>query len=268
MSMRRAGGPPGAVTFDCWSTLLYEPEPAASYGRRVEIVTRAARAWGLGADAEAARRSLDRAWQRHWALWHEGVASGAREMAAWAVEVLLEERGGRRPEAEQLTDLTAELAEAALGAEVRALDGALETLERLAAAGVRRALICDTGFSPGRVVRRLLDRAGLLPHLEATVFSDEAGVPKPDTRVFRTALDALGFGERADEAVHVGDLRRTDVAGARAAGLRTVRIRDHHDDRSELPDADHVADSHVHLLEILGLGGSPASALRPPRPPR
>jgi hypothetical protein len=35
--------------------------------------------------------------------------------------------------------------------------------------------------------------------------------------------------------------------------MATVRIRGHHDDVSDLPDADAVADSHGHLLEILGL---------------
>ena len=31
--------------------------------------------------------------------------------------------------------------------------------------------------------------------------------------------------------------------------MRTVRIREHHDDRSELPDADDVVDSHAELLD-------------------
>ena len=51
----------------------------------------------------------------------------------------------------------------------------------------------------------------------------------------------------------MGDLRRTDVAGARALSMGTVRIRASHDDTSDLPEADAVADSHAHLCEILGL---------------
>jgi FMN phosphatase YigB (HAD superfamily) len=50
----------------------------------------------------------------------------------------------------------------------------------------------------------------------------------------------------------VGDLRRTDVAGARAAGLGSVRIRQHHDDLSEHPDADHVVESHAELRGLWG----------------
>ena len=51
----------------------------------------------------------------------------------------------------------------------------------------------------------------------------------------------------------MGDLRRTDVAGARALGMRSVRIRARHDDTSELPDADHVVDSHAELAALLGV---------------
>ncbi len=52
-------------------------------------------------------------------------------------------------------------------------------------------------------------------------------------------------------AAHIGDLRRTDIAGARRLGMRTVRIRDHYDDPSDHAEADHVADSHAHLRDLL-----------------
>jgi putative hydrolase of the HAD superfamily len=81
------------------------------------------------------------------------------------------------------------------------------------------------------------------------VFSDEAGVPKPNRRVFELALGPLGV--HPERALHVGDLRRTDVAGARALGMRSVRIRAHYDDPGPEPDADHVADSHAALRELL-----------------
>ena len=135
---------------------------------------------------------------------------------------------------------------------MRPLDGARETLARLRERGTRLALICDTGFTPGRVVRELLDRHGLLEPLEVLAFSNEVGVPKPHPQMFRAALEGLDV--EAPGAVHVGDLRQTDVAGAVAAGMASVRIRWCHDDAADLPEADAVADSHPHLLEILGIG--------------
>jgi len=235
---------PRAVTFDCWSTLIYERDPAAAAALRAAALCETLGRAGLEVAPEAAGAALDAAWRRHSELWTAGVASGATEMAGWALAELGVE------DAAAAARLAPRLAEASRAGEIVALDGAGATLERLAAAGVRRALVCDTGFSPGRVVRELLARAGLLALLEVTIFSDEAGVPKPDPRVFHAALEPLAVAPA--EAAHVGDLRRTDVAGARGVGMRSVRLRWHHDDRSPLPDADVVADSHAHLREILG----------------
>jgi FMN phosphatase YigB (HAD superfamily) len=244
---------PKAVTFDCWGTLIYERNPAAAYARRVERLAQTAAALGFGCSDEEARSALDQAWRRHWSLWHEGSASGALQIAGWALDALSEGSGAEAPDAAAVAELGGGFSITALESEICALEGARETLERLATRGVRRALICDTGFSPGYVVRQMLNAAGLLEHLEVTVFSDEAGVPKPDPRVFQRALSFLGLERDAAAAVHVGDLRRTDIAGARSVGMRTVRIRSHYDDDSDLSDADRIADSHAHLLELLGL---------------
>jgi FMN phosphatase YigB (HAD superfamily) len=67
--------------------------------------------------------------------------------------------------------------------------------------------------------------------------------------MFRTALDALGIDPT--DALHIGDLRRTDVAGARALGMRTVRIKDVYDDPTDLPDADNVVGSHTEFQSLL-----------------
>lgn len=247
MSERDAGpGPLRAVTFDCWGTLLYECDAEQAPRLRVEAVARTARRGGVGLDADAAHAALDAAWRRHLEVWQAHRQSGSAEMAAWVLESLALEPGARR---ELAPELARAFAEASLESEVAALEGSRETLEWLAAAGLRRALVCDTGFTPGSVVRQLLDRTGLLDLLEVLAFSDEVGVPKPEARIFEHALGALGTAPAA--ALHVGDLRRTDIAGARRLGMRTVRIRDHFDDPSEHVEADHVADSHAHLRELL-----------------
>jgi FMN phosphatase YigB (HAD superfamily) len=67
--------------------------------------------------------------------------------------------------------------------------------------------------------------------------------------MFEAALRPLGVAP--EEAVHVGDLRPTDVAGGRGFGMGTVRLRAVHDDVSAHPEADAVADSHAQLLELL-----------------
>lgn len=233
------------VTFDCWGTLLFEPDPMPGFERRLAALADAARAAGATPAAAAVRDALDTAWRRHIALWEKGVSSGSAEIGVWALAELGVEN------VDVAARLAARLAEASLAGQVLPLEGARASLERIAESGLRRALVCDTGFTPGRVVRELLDRGGLLDLLEVCIFSDEAGVPKPHPSVFQAALAPLGTAP--SESMHVGDLRRTDVAGARGAGMGAVRIRWHHDDVSGLPEADLVADSHAHLLALLDL---------------
>ncbi len=235
-----------AVTFDCWQTLIYEADWQVAHGLRVEALANAAHAAGLDPKPEEARRAFDAAWQRHMDLWSGQVATGAREVAHWALEEL-----GLEPEGVGFAGLLQAFEEASHSGRVCEIEGARETLERLRDAGISCALICDTGLTPGRVVRQLLDRHGLLEPLGVTIFSDEWSLPKPHPRVFEAALEGLGV--RAEEAVHVGDLRRTDIAGARGVGMGTIRITAMNDDTSAEAEADHVAANHAEVVTLLGV---------------
>lgn len=235
-----------AVCFDCWGTLLVESSSGAIHERRVAHVSACAAEYGSRVTIDMARVALDRAWHRHWDCWVGGEPSSASDIAQHALDAL----GVEAPDA--VSDLVERLAATIHGDEVRPLPGARRTLESLSRAGLRLALVCDTGFTSGEGVRRLLDANGLLAWLEVQAFSDEAGVSKPHPQIFRHALATIG--PVPQRAMHVGDLRRTDVAGARALGMKTVRIRSAHDDTSDHPEADAVVDSHDDLAALFGLG--------------
>jgi putative hydrolase of the HAD superfamily len=98
----------------------------------------------------------------------------------------------------------------------------VEAVHEIRARGVALGVISNTGRTPGRVLRRLLEDAGLLPCFDVLAFSDEAGVRKPAAAIFRRVLDQA----RTDpaRAVHVGDDAVTDVAGARAVGMRAIHF--------------------------------------------
>jgi len=244
--MKQSSSLPEAVTFDCWNTLIVEEDWQTAHGLRVAALGDAAREVGVDATPSAVADAFDRAWERHMALWRGGIASGAAQVAQWGLSLL-----GAEAEGPPLSHLVTQFEEASHSSRLVALEGAFETLCQLDANGVGQALICDSGLTPGRVIRQHLERLGLLRFLKAQVFSDEVGVPKPSPRIFRCALYALSSAPA--QSVHVGDLRRTDVAGARGVGMATVRLRSRNDDDSPLPDADRVADSHAHLRELFGL---------------
>jgi putative hydrolase of the HAD superfamily len=62
---------------------------------------------------------------------------------------------------------------------------------------------------------------GLLDAFDAWSVSDETGWFKPAEQAFRPALEGLGV--TAEEAAHVGDNERTDIAGANALGMVSIQ---------------------------------------------
>ncbi len=65
--------------------------------------------------------------------------------------------------------------------------------------------------------RAKLEHLGIARHFDAVVISEEAGCIKPDTQIFRIALERLDCAPH--EAVMVGDNWRVDVQGALRAGM-------------------------------------------------
>ncbi len=81
------------------------------------------------------------------------------------------------------------------------------------------------------------------------VTSEEAGVEKPNARIFELALTSLGTA--AGETVMIGDSPRVDLRGARAAGMRCVLSREFVSpaDSEEAPEG--VIDTLAQLPELL-----------------
>jgi HAD superfamily hydrolase (TIGR01549 family) len=229
-----------AVTYDCWGTLLRDRDWEGAMQARQSALRRF-----LDLSEEEAEALLAEAWAHHDEAWKQVETFGPGRMAAYCLEA----RGVF--DDDQINELTREFEEASMLAGVEAVDGAADVLQALQEAGIRRGLVCDTGFTPGRVVRDLLAEEGLIDFLEVLCFSDEVGVPKPGNEIFAKVLAELGV--RPPEAIHIGDLRRTDIAGARDIGMRCARFRGVHDDQSDFSDAEVVIDRHEQLLEAIGL---------------
>jgi putative hydrolase of the HAD superfamily len=138
------------------------------------------------------------------------------------------------------------------GADLMLIDGVADTLAALSERGIRLGIICDVGFTPSPVLLRHLERHGLLEYFDHWSFSDEVGCYKPDRAIFQHAL--AGLGARAETTAHVGDLRRTDVAGALAMGMTAVRYTGvFDDDPANGPDAHHTIADHRDLPAVLGV---------------
>ncbi len=114
--------------------------------------------------------------------------------------------------------LAAAFAEARTAA-IRPFAGAVETLRHFAAAGVPMALVTN-GDAAGQ--RAKIERFDLAGFFRCIVIEEEFGVGKPDERVFRHALEALGSSPQG--AWMVGDNLRWEIEPCRRLGLRTVWV--------------------------------------------
>jgi putative hydrolase of the HAD superfamily len=234
-----------AITFDFWNTLYADERGGYDevHEVRLEIFRRLISQLGGESGDEALIEAYKSGFGAYLEAWREGRHYGATDQVIHVLEKL-----DITPYDGLAAAATSELEEVGRQARLSLLPGAAETVPALAEAGVRLGLISDTGVTPGRVLRHFLERDGLIDYFDALSFSDETGYPKPDRRMFLHTLARLDTDP--GEAAHVGDMPRTDIAGARAVGMTTVRFAASND-LDEPPAADVVIKDHRDLLPAL-----------------
>jgi putative hydrolase of the HAD superfamily len=233
-----------AVTFDFWNTIARAPAGLMTEARQ-RAVTAACADCGVEVEAECLAALLSEIAQGYERSWSSGAHYHPRQGAEALVRTLgLEDAAGELVAEAFLT--------AGRDAELEFAPDVGAVLAVLAERGVRLGIVCDVGFTGGELLRGLLEREGLLRHFTGWAFSDEVGHYKPSPQIFEAALASLEIEPAA--AMHVGDLRRTDIAGAAALGMRTARYRALHDDvdaEQTGVEADFVLDGHLELPCVL-----------------
>lgn len=118
---------------------------------------------------------------------------------------------------------------------IRLYPGAKELIDSLRAAGRRVYLL-----SNAQAVFTLEEMAhlGMEGWFDGVVLSSREGVRKPDKRLFDVLF--ARFGIEAKDCVMIGNDGVCDIAGAKAAGMRTIYIRSNISPAEPLPQADAV----------------------------
>ena len=236
------------LTFDFWST-LYAPVREPGQGAlplRLASLRRLLAGYGQDPGDAGIRDAFQLGERAFDAAWLRGDPFTARDR----VEAIL--KGLKLPSREALVETAVEELEAAGRSPLPLAPGVKEAIPRLSAAGYRLGVVSDAATTPGRILREFLVNDGLMAFLapNALSFSDETGHCKPRPQAFQAALTGLGLA--AQEVAHVGDIPRTDVAGAQAVGMKAIRYAGV-DDRPGDPLADAVIYDHRELLDLLPL---------------
>ena len=231
-----------AVTFDFWGTVYQNAYAREERLRLLEEALMHHDQPRSQTALEAAYRHVRTVWDRVWQEEHRSIT-----FERWMVELLAFLEADLPGEA--VAGLRRPMEEIYLsGDKPRPVPGVGEVLPRLAQR-YRLGVISDTGLTPGRVLRQVLRRDGLLQHFQALTFSDETGATKPLPQQFLRTLDVLEA--QPEEAAHVGDLPETDLAGARGVGMKAVLFLGVSNRQDGCPLADAVFDEYSELEELL-----------------
>jgi HAD superfamily hydrolase (TIGR01549 family) len=129
----------------------------------------------------------------------------------------------------------------------QAFPDVLPALQQLREAGVKRAIISNADDD----VTELCTHMAFAHEMNIIVTSALVGYEKPDERTYRAALDPLGVAP--EDALHIGDQPKSDVAGALQIGMRAALIDryERHDPRKhDVPVFTGLEDFVDHVLAI------------------
>lgn len=107
----------------------------------------------------------------------------------------------------------------------------IAALDQLKQQGCTINLLSNTGFIKGSQLRQILQLLGLSKYLNFQLYSDEAGLSKPNTKFFKQMLDGaflLHQDMGPEQIIHIGDNMKADIEGAHHAGIHSKLINSNH----------------------------------------
>ncbi|MEN6350767.1 MAG: HAD family hydrolase [Syntrophomonas sp.] len=227
-----------AITFDFWNTLFVIPSDQCLSSKRIRDIGSVLKEVDLELPAEKVREAFKYGWQQ---AWFKQRAFGEEISPRGQVRYIIEKMG---------INISGEIEDKIYQVYTRALlqippllnEGVRQTLPLLAEK-FKLAVICNTGATPGAVLREIVANEGLEEFFTVMIFSDEVGIAKPSPRIFEYTLEHLTIENHA--AAHIGDDPITDVIGAKKAGMTAVWLAP--EKEWKVPEADY----HVRCVNEL-----------------
>lgn len=173
----------------------------------------------LGLDKQALPDYRQRFWQEYFRLVEQTQITDPAELLSVLFRHTLCLKRAEAEENYALGDRLARVWLDELVVNVKPFPQVSELLDRLQKEGIGRGIISN---GAGSWQRLKLAALGLNDYFseENLFFSDERGLAKPETGMFRLALESCGL--TASETIFVGDSPVSDVPGALAVGLTVI----------------------------------------------
>jgi HAD superfamily hydrolase (TIGR01549 family) len=235
-----------AITFDYWQT-LYADYPELNRKRqdlRIDYCQKFLAERGYSVSPDKIEAGFEAAFNHVNDLWHQHRGVPVEECMERLTEML-----DIHLDSAELERLILAVGEAFFEVPPVLMPHASEVLARLNAK-YHLAIISDAGLTPGHLMRRLMERHDILKYFAVQTFSDETAHTKPEVVQFHSTLKQLNVSPA--EAVHIGDLVRTDIIGAKNAGMKAIRFSCVTQTKQNDRLSDAVVDDYRELEDIIG----------------
>ena len=234
-----------AITFDFWQTLYADSEK--NWRKRQAIRAERCHVYlksrGYACTLADMAFGLEEAYNLVSSLWyqHKGISvRRCMQRFAEVLELQLEEA--------DLDQLIECLGAAFLEAPPRIIAHVKPVVSRLSE-NYPLGIISDSALTPGHFARKLMAQDGILQFFTAFTFSDETAYTKPQVVQFHSTLTELQA--EPTEAVHIGDIFRTDIVGAKNAGMKAIRFSGFNKGDGDDTLSDAVVDDYRKLETVI-----------------
>jgi len=203
------------ITIDFWNTLFDSKNGNERNQYRNKILKDHFEELGFNFTDGEYENAMKASWEYFSKIWQNDMRT---PLSSELVEYYFKKMGVEA-DLERIDEIAFTFEESIIKFKPDLLPGVKENLDILKSK-YKLAIVSDTGFSPGKVLRVLLNHYGIFDHFSAFSFSDETGVSKPHKKAFQHVLDQLAYFP--NEAIHIGDIEKTDVIGAKGIGMKAI----------------------------------------------
>lgn len=206
-----------AITIDFWNTIFDSSNGRARNSYRQRVLVNQIDVFGINVMQDQYEKAMSATWkyfEEHWEKNHRTPSSEECVNFIWNFLSLPEDQEVMKPVVDAFED-------SVLVHPPKIIPGVEEALQKLSEKHPL-GLISDTGFSPGTILKELMNRNGLDKYFTSYSFSNETGVSKPHEKAFHAALEPMG--QLPENGVHIGDIEGTDIVGAKNIGMKAIRF--------------------------------------------
>jgi len=119
-------------------------------------------------------------------------------------------------------------------------DDTAQVLAQLKQAGCTMSILSNTGFIKGATLRKVLHELDIAQYFDFQLYSDEAGLSKPNKAFFQLLLDEISAIRYVslDQIIHIGDNPKADIWGAESVGINSLLVNSNNISiKNLIPDA-------------------------------